>query len=458
MSDSKGLSKKFQFVVDGWTNVLTNLGVLNKDKRTGGSVEAVYLTREDVDNLYGGDDIAARIIDRLPEEMTREGFKVTAEGFEDLSEDCQKYFERYDLDSKIEQALKWARMYGGAAIIVGVADGSLGTFPVNFQKINKIEYFTVLDRWRFAPQGESDLDGNIASNNFGKPNFYTVQNFSSNNQQILQKIHYSRVVRVDGAPVPWNAQSGERWWGTSILSRLRNAISNYQQAHDSAAVIVQDFTQLTVKLKNISDMLAQGDDEAVQKRLALLAATSSVINAVVVEEGEEVERKSTAVTGLPEMLKLIGARLVAATDLPHTILLGESASGLGATGESEKRDWYDYVKNQQESILRPILTNLFKFIFLAKDGPTKGVMPADYTIEFNPLWLPTEKEMVETRNIQAKTDEIYINASVLDPDEVAENRFGGGKYSYETALNMEERAAINKQPPANDPNSGNVEA
>lgn len=440
----KPIKKNPQIKKDGWSNILTNLGIANKDKRTGARVDVSFLSQQELDAFYQSDDVAARIVDRLPEEMTREGFKVFSEDFEDLTEQVQVIFENFDLDKKIEKALKLSRLYGGAGIIFGVKDSLFPSEPINFNSISSIDYITVLDRFRLISTNSFQIDSDVSSKNFGKPLYYKIQNYGPEINSVNERIHYSRIVRFEGVDVPWQYAAQVDYWGDSVLSRLFNVIRNYQNAHDSTALIFSDYSQMIVKLKNLVDMISSGRDDLVQKRLALVAATGSIINALVIEEGEEIERKTTSVTGLPELLKMINAKLVAATDMPHTVLLGESAGGLGATGDSERLDWYDHIKNKQESILRPILKQILKFIFMAKDGPTKGIMPKNMTIEFNPLWQASEKEMVEVRKLQAETDSIYLNSGVLDPQEVADSRFGSGQYSTDTTLNKDVRNEIEK--------------
>jgi phage-related protein (TIGR01555 family) len=436
---------------DGWKNILTNLGVKNRDKRTGSRVTFTFLTRQDADDFYGGDDVAERIVDRPAEEMMREGWKTTAPGQQELTEKMGAEFERLGIYKKIEQGLKWARQYGGAGMIVGLKDGLTPDQPVDFSKIEAVEYLTVLDCHRLVPYdstGAIDLD--VTSSNFGRPTYYKVENLGTTTSQLSKlaneagdvKIHWSRIVRFEGREVPWYYKSTLKWWGNSVLAKLYNPVRNYQASNDSAALIVEDFSQMVIKLKNLSDMIAEGDEKVVQKRLELLMATSSIVNGLVIEEGEEIERKSTSVAGLPDLLKMINARLVAATDLPHTVLLGESPSGLGATGNSEKKDWYDHIKNKQESDLRPIAMQITLFLLASKKGPAGGKIPAKWGIEFNPLWQPSEKEIVETRKIQADTDKIYVELQTLDNDEVSESRWGSGKYSFETTLNKKLRTAI----------------
>lgn len=430
--------------IDGWQNVLTNLGKANKDKRTGMRAIECYLDQKTIEAVYQIDDMFAKIVDRLPEDMTREGFTITVDG-EDRTEEIQEIFKKYDLDSKIEEGLKWARLYGGAGAVMGVKDGKFPWEPVEFASIKTLEYITMLDRHRLVSDGGGDnIDSNLSSSNFGRPVFYRLQNSSIKiNERNFMKIHNSRVIRFNGVKLGNDQMVYVDYWGDSILSRLYNVLRNFQGTHDSAATIMTDFTQLIVKLKDLADMIASGDDQLVQARLQLMGMTASIVNAIVIEEGEEAERKTTNVAGLPDMIDRIGWRLVAATEYPQTILLSQGPKGgLGSEGESEKRDYYDFVKNRQESHLRPILDQFLTFIFLAKDGPTSGKLPK-WETKFVPLWQPTEKEIVETRKSQMETDKGYIEAQVLDPREVTQSRFGKG-YSLETTIDTKVRKQLEK--------------
>lgn len=433
---------KMAKIFDGWSNILTGLGVQNKDKRTGATVVSNFISQADAESMYQTDDIAAKLIDKIPEEALREGFEVYADG-ENMTETIQEVFEKFDLYKKIEQAWKWARLYGGAGLIIGANDGVTSSAPLNIRGINGLQYFAVLDRWRLVPAAGDQVDKDISSSNFGLPVSYSLQNAQiGDGSQPQIKIHQSRIIRFEGFEVPYNLKASVQYWGDSVLSKLMEVIRDYQISYHSAALIMQDFTQLIVKLKGLADMIASGDDNLVQRRLALLASTASIVNAVVIQEDEECERKTTTVTGLPEMLKAMDGRLVTACDVPHTIILGDSPSGLGATGDSENRDWYDFIKKKQESFLRPILKKILSIIFADKQGPTKGVVPKKFTVEFCPLWQMSETETVQNRKTMAEADNIYIQAGVLDPKEVADSRFGGEKYSIETELNSEVRAAM----------------
>jgi len=432
--------------LDGWNNVLTGMNVAGKDKRTGAVPVSRFLTKQEIDPFYQIDDIAAKVVDRLPEDMMREGFCVyTDDGSDEYNEAVQEYFEKYDLYKKVEYCLKKQRLYGGAGIIIGARDGTDVSLPLSPNGYRSIDYFTALDRYRLYPFDSTSIDRDPTSMNFGKPLYYKIVNVNDqvgNSKMIQSMIHYSRIIRFEGIEVAYDYESQVDYWGDSVLSRLYDIIRDFQSAYSSAAAILPDFTQLVFKLQNLPDMIANGDDRLVQQRLALLSSTASIINAIVISEGEDMERKTTNVAGLSELLKAVDRRLVMATEMTHVVLLGDSPSGLGATGEVETRMWYDHVRNVQESKLRPVLKQLLKVIFMAKDGPTGGKLPKKLNVEFNPLWQMSDKEAADLRFVQAQTDEKYIGTGVVDADEIAESRFGSGKYSTETQLDMETRTAI----------------
>ena len=89
----------------------------------------------------------------------------------------------------------------------------------------------------------------------------------------------------------------------------------------------------------------------------------SILRAIALDaDGEDFERKSTPTSGMADLLRKVDEQLIAATDIPHTLLLGESPSGLGATGESEHRDFFSRIAHKQSGQLRTNLTTLVRYI------------------------------------------------------------------------------------------------
>ena len=132
--------------------------------------------------------------------------------------------------------------------------------------------------------------------------------------------------------------------------------------------------------------------------------------------------------------------------MPVTKLFGQSPSGLNTTAEGDLSFWYDRVETAQEADLAPQLTRLIDLLWLAADGPTNGVEPVSWDLEFEKLWQLSQLEETQARKVQAETDAIYIDTQVLMADEVAASRFGGDRYSYETNLDDAMRAEEDAEP------------
>ena len=423
---------------DGWSNILTGLGRSGRDKRTGSKVEHHVLTEMEVEELYAADDMAERIVDTLPDEMVREWFTLTDPSLDPKVIDAvQSKLDALCAKSVFQEALSVARMYGGSGIVLGVADGKDVSEPLDPRAVRDIEYLTVLNRYELL--AELPINSDVGSKNFNKPDYYRIapRTGSVATGEITHNslVHHSRILRFDGAYLPRRLYAQNSYWHDSVLSKLYNPLRNYHGTHDSLAALLQDFSQAVFKIKDLGDIVGSDDGLAlIQKRLAAVDLGRSVLNAVLIGDEEEFARKATPMTGLKDAVQLVNMRLVSATGMPHTLLLGESPSGLGATGDSEKTDWYDFVARQQEVSLRPNLEELLKIVFLSRQGPTRGREPEGWDVEFNSLWQPEQKDELENRKRQAEVDKIYIETQVLSPEEVAVSRFSTGKFEFETTM------------------------
>src|SRR5690606_8473180 len=102
--------------IDGWSNVITGLGLKAKDARLAQEVEWFRMTERDIEHLYAGDSMAAKIVDMPVEDALDAGFEWT-----NISKAQQKQLntrlkELHFID-KIDEGCKKGRQYGGAAIL-----------------------------------------------------------------------------------------------------------------------------------------------------------------------------------------------------------------------------------------------------------------------------------------------------------------------------------------------------
>jgi phage-related protein (TIGR01555 family) len=462
---------------DGWVNALTALGVAGRDKTIGAAFTPDELTHEQCEDLWTGDDMAARVIETLPAEMMRQGYCISVDPGEqaaaqemnrgeksDAEKVLQAKLDDLQADDSFLKALEYERAYGGGAILLGADDGNTNmSQPLNVDTIKSIDWLNVLMR-RELIAGQWYADS--TTKKFGLPMTYTIQpdavsgSIEVDNSLNQVVVHESRLIIFYGSPVSRRRMQKNQGWGDSVLIRCNKVLSQFGQTWGGAAILLSDFAQAVIKIKGLAELLAATSPKKVIDRAVAVDLARSIARAVIIDSEEEYERKATPLTGLPEMLDKFALRLSAAAGMPVSLLMGQAPAGLNATGDSDIRFFYDRVKSLQNKRLRPAMERLIKLLFLSKTGPTKGVEPVNWSIKFASLWQPTETQTAEIRLKQAQTDEIYLRQGVVSPEEIAVSRFGGDGYSHETTIDIATREAALEVPegttapgttPSNDP-------
>ena len=421
--------------LDGWSNLLSGLGVRGRDKRVDLDYTYEPLSELDCEFLYAADDIASKVVDQLPDDALREWIEFKGYTDQGLESEMTGKLDSLSARARVKEAWQWGRLYGGAGLYMTIDDGLDPQEPVNEKNIRDVKSLTPLTRYELVPyQINSDLD----SPYFGLPEIYRLQT-SQPTDFVERYIHHTRLLRFEGVLLPRRLRIQNQWWGDSVLTRVLPAIKNYNTAHDSAVSALTDFSVGVFQIKNLAELVSSGQEAVVRTRLELMNYSKSVIKSIVMDLDEKFEHQSKSLSGVPEVIEQASSRLVVASGMPHTKILGESPSGLGADGSSEERGWYDYVKSEQKGILRPNLDRLIRYIHLSKLGPSRGVIPEGSSYDFVPLWQMSDTEKAQMEFVVAQKDQIYIQNSVLDPNEVALSRFGGDKYSTDTVIDKEVR-------------------
>lgn len=424
------------FNTDGWYNIITGLGT-SKDKNTYSRIAWVQTTREEAEALYSADEMGNKVARIVPADGTREGVTWNMEKNAD-QEEVVKFIESEFTRLKIWPNIAWAwtqaRVYGGAMLFLNVDDGRPLDTPLNIDRVRSLTSVYTMDRWDFFITS-SDIISDLRNPAFGTPEFYTY-NTSSGPTATAEfiRIHHTRLIRFDGMLLPMRLFKRNNYWHDSIYGSLSHAIRNYATTHDNIATIISDFNQPVYRIEGLSEAIAQDQEELVFQKLKIVDLMRSTTRAIVLDKEDEFQNVSTNVAGGRELIDLTVQRLVAGTDVPHTRLLGNSPSGLGATGEAELINYYDSVKSMQEATLREPLNLIVDLIFAQRDNNI--VKPEDLTFEFNPLFQQDTETEQKSREKQALIDEKYITMGVYSAQEVADSRFGTGRYSYETVLDQ----------------------
>ena len=135
------------FNIDGWKNVLTGLGIANRDKRLNSQFQRgnrLSQQRELLEELFHGDDIARRYCQLPAKEATREWITLTIQNSDeetdqDLSSDVMDELEVLEAQAKFMEAKTWGRLYGGALLLMGVDDGQEPDQELNLDNLRSFD-------------------------------------------------------------------------------------------------------------------------------------------------------------------------------------------------------------------------------------------------------------------------------------------------------------------------------
>jgi phage-related protein (TIGR01555 family) len=347
----------------------------------------------------------------------------------DIATEAEKYAKRLNYMAKMRESSVFGALFGGLVLIMGIDDGQEMSQPVDEKNIKSVQFLTPIDRRFVVAHTYYEMIGP----RYGDVEVYNVINPFGN--QSNQYIHETRVLRFEGAAVDLLMRRRLAGWTLSTLQAPIDTMRTFDQSQQSVGALMTDLAQAVMSINGLAQMISS-DPTTLQTRMQLVDMSRSSSRMIYIDaQNEKFERKPTPLTGVADVINMQMLRLAAAAEMPVALLFGREPSGLNATGDADFRRFYDLVAGDQREILEPKLQYLFKMIFLAKDGPTKGQLPpGDITFTFHKLYEPTELEQSTIRFNMAQADDLYINNGTLLPEEVAMSRFRSGDLHLDTEI------------------------
>lgn len=478
-TDAEVRLQQLEARADRWVNYATGLGTFEDKTRHGMFEQPLRLGDVEITALASGNDLAAKCIEKRPDEMFRRGYELEAQQAGDIDksdlDECVAYAQKkLQADVRLQEGMTFGRQYGGALCILGIDDGREPWEPVDEQNIKSISYINQIDRrFSYVLSYYSDYQQPA----FGQPEMYLVANGVATSsyrsadgqrfgyrrrtpdqirkaspQATILNIHETRLLRFDGITPDLITRQTLAGWSWSVLQRPYEILRLCDGSFDALGYLISDFSQGVFKLKGLFKAISTGNEQKLQQRVKLMDDMRSVMRSLAIDAdgGEDFTRVTTPMSGIPDAIDRIMQRLAAAMDMPVTELFGISPAGLNATGESDRIKWYDTIATEQKKYLGPKLERLYRLISLAKDGPFNGE-GQDFKIKFHPLYSPTDDELAATRLKNAQRDQIYIETEAATPQQVALT-LGDIYSSIDTdALEAEVEAKTKFDPFENDP-------
>lgn len=373
-----------KFTADSFQNFAARvgLGAGNQHDQSTYGFNFTSRNRLKLEAMYRSSWVVGQVVDVVAEDMTREGITLRGMDSPEDVEEINQELDRLEIWDNLSDTIKWSRLYGGA-IAVMLIDGQNVSTPLNVNTVGKDQFkgLLVLDRWMVLP----DLQDLVTEYgpDYGKPKFYDV--ITDSVGLCNQRIHYSRVIRMDGINLPYWQSIAENLWGQSVIERLEDRLTIFDSATLGAGQLVYKAHLRTYKVKGLRDIIATGGRafEGLVKQIEHIRLWQSNEGMTLMDAEDSFEAHQYGFTGLDNILLQFGQQISGATQIPLVRLFGQSPAGLNATGESDLANYYDNINQQQERRMRTPLHTLLAVVSLSVLGKP---LPQTFKFDFASLW------------------------------------------------------------------------
>ncbi len=373
-----------KFTADSFQNFAARVGLGSGNQHDQSGYGFNYLSRNrlKLEAMYRTSWVVGQVVDVVADDMTRKGCNIKGFSSPKDGEMIDQEMDRLHVWDRINKTIKWSRLYGGT-IAVMLIDGQNVSTPLNTNTVSKGQFkgLLVLDRWMVQPSMQ-DLVTELGPY-YGMPKFYDVIHDSVG--LCNQKVHYSRVIRMDGVELPYNQSITENLWGQSVIERLEDRLTIFDSATLGAGQLVYKAHLRTYKVKGLRTIIAAGGKvyDALVKQINQIRQWQSNEGMTLMDAEDTFETHQYSFTGLDNLLLQFGQQISGATGIPLVRLFGQSPAGLNATGESDLANYYDNINQQQEGRLRTPLQILYAVLSMSVVGKP---LPDSFDFQFASLW------------------------------------------------------------------------
>lgn len=436
------------FVGDSFNNFAASLGYGASNLISGSTYGFNPVTRNHtlLEWAYRGSWLVKQVVDSVADDMTREGVHLESDMPPDDMDALGQYVENLLIWQRMNSAIKWSRLYGGAIAVIMI-DGQKTETPLQVNTIGKGQFkgLMVLDRWMVWPHLEDPvLD---LGQDFGLPKYYEV--VSDAKAVPHMRVHHSRCIRLDGIELPYWQKIAENMWGLSVIEPLYDRLIAFDSTTQGAAQLVYKAHLRTLKVEKLRELIAFGGEgyQAVRKQIEMIRLMQSNEGLTILDSSDEFETYTYGFGGLSDVMIQFAQQLSGASQIPLVRLFGQSPAGLNATGDADIRNYYDNINSQQEARLRRPIGMLYDIACRSLFGQP---LPKGFHFSFNPLWQMTDEQRasmaVNVTNAVTKAQEDGIISTVTAMKELRQSSRLTGVFSNITDEDIEQAEAMPPMP------------
>lgn len=343
------------------------------------------------------------IVDVPVDDGLRGGVTVTSKQLSPKQlEDLRDAMVRQDDLLKLAQGLKWARLFGGGAVLI-LTDQDPET-PLDTAAINadtKLE-FRGVDMWElyFDLQNTNGYDTVIQDEKFDFYSYYGT------------KVHKSRVLRIVGQQAPSFLRPRLRGWGLSVVECLIRGLNIYLSGTNLIYDLIDEAKIDVYGIKNLTNtLLNPNGGAAVQQRIRIANQQKDFQHAIVMDSEDSYEQKQLTFSGIAEILKENRIEVASVLRMPLTKIFGISAAGFNS-GEDDIEVYNGMIESTIRTYARKYVLQMAEL----RCQKMFGFVPDDLGCSFEPLRILSaeQEEKVKDSKFNRLLGALTAGAITLD--------------------------------------------
>ena len=386
---------------DGFINTLAYLGEASElTEANDYQRHSITQNYELLTTMYRENWIAKKIIDTPAEDMTRAWYEISSATDQDKIDELAKLEAKHNVKQEITNAIRWARLYGGAAAVIVIkGQEEMLDQPLDFDMLMPgcFRGLIIVDRTDgLYPSVELEEDMNDPE--FGYPLYYTV-NLNTGSNEIV-KIHHSRLLLFRGRILPVQEEINENYWGASELEHIYEELQKRNATSANIAQLVFQANVVALKMGDYGEIIGMGTDAQKARIYEAIQTQNRIRNSfgmMLMSSEDQYEQHPYSFSGMAEVYELFMLDMAGAAEIPATKLYGRAPQGMNATGESDMKNYYEMISGLQERILRPAIEKLLPVMAMS----IWGEVPDDMEVVFEPLETTTPAERATISQQQA---------------------------------------------------------
>ena len=350
------------------------------------------------------------------EDSVKNGWKVTFPDEKDFDDEkVLKYIEKFDKSRNIAKAcrelIQFKRIYGVRLALFKVKSDDEDYYekPFNIDGVRPYSYEGIaqIDPYWAVPELTTEDVADPTSIHFYEPTYYVIGG---------KRIHRSHFVVVRHSEVPDILKPAYLYGGASLVQQIYERVYAAERTANEAPQLTMT-KRMNVMKTDISKMVADPNKFVRMKEVQSMFRDN--YGTLLIGEDEEYSQHETSLADLDSIIMTQYQLVSAVANVPSTRLLGTSPKGFQSTGEHELKVYHEMLAGLQQNDIEPLLDRHYKLMMKAFIEP-EFKMKLNPAVVFNPIDVPTEKELAEIQKLKADTYSTLQGTGAITAQEIAE--------------------------------------